>query len=56
MLLLKSEQLIVKGSYLPYLTLWGRISQNFALLEGSSYKNLKLTEFSDHFTTYFMKK
>ena len=35
--------------YTQYLTLWNKISQNLASLEGNSQKNSNLTEFSDHF-------
>ena len=42
--------------YMPYLTLWDKISQNLTHMEGNSHKKSNLTEFSDHFTTDFMKK
>ena len=39
--------------YMPHPTLWDKISQNLAQLEGNPIK-IKISEFSDHFTTFIL--
>ena len=43
-------------AYMPYLTLWDKISQDLAHLEANAHKISNLTEFLDHLTTQFLKK
>ena len=54
----KSENFRIneRNPYMPDLTLWDKISENLAYLEGNAHKNANLTEFSDHYRTDFMKK
>ena len=43
----------ISKPYMPYLTLWDKISQNLADLEANSCKILQISEFSDQFTTRY---
>ena len=53
----------IRCTYMPYLTLWDKIShceikslRSWLIWKAIPIKNSNLTEFSDHFTTDFMKK
>ena len=43
-------------SYMPYLTLWDKISQNLAIWKPILIRLSNLKEISNHLTTHFMKK
>ena len=48
--------LFFRRAYMPYLTLWDKISQNLAFWELIPIRFSNLTEFSDHLKTHFRKK